>query len=399
MRIPVILLFLVCFSAAIFASDSVPYGKPVQVAVKQVKGEKVRSGLRTSIYYDLGSKIGESSAVWYLDTKTNGVFDLLLIDLDGDGKLQVGADAMTGVDANTLIPYTGTVVMPYGRVVFSEFDPVKARVTCIFSKVPTLQSGDYGAVAMLNKVRNANGMGFLDIDESLSRACQAHSEYVLANGNTGMALHQEEPGRPKFTEAGRAAAGGSSIYPGVANLWRAMDGWLRTSWHSWPLVDPSAQTCGVTSANNLCMFYKGRDKSYKVQYKELHFPGPDAVGSPLAFNSGEIPNPVPGKTLASCGAPIIWRPEQLRPGQMIELWTTGKSGIVKVDGLFSSPSKPANQAEWPSNSRLNVFVPYAVMKASTTYLVKLTDNGALLREYKINTSASNGYGKIPAVRK
>jgi hypothetical protein len=366
-----------------------PAVRPYSSPLRELKGPQASHLVLSPLYPGLPA-IGTATRTWCLTVQGIPNGDLLLVDLDGDGTLQPGRDGMTWRALGRIVPFNPDLPLPGGQVRGLTLDATKGRLSGVIEPCPDISPACYAAVFRLNQVRNAHGLGFLSLDPDLSRACNAHAAYALANGTQGMALHGEDPGRPGFSAAGKAAAAGSSIYPAQSDLWLSMDGWLRSSWHAWPLIDPATTVCGVTDRDNLCMFYRRPDGVPAGGMPELRFPGDDARGVPLSFNVGEIPDPWPGRDVSQCGHPVMWRPPKVRAGQTIELWTGPAARQVRIDGLFSSPSKPANPA-WSGNSGLNVFVPAARLAPATVYTVRLLDQGQLVHEYRFTTSTASGY--------
>lgn len=376
---------LICTLSAIEAAE--PANKDIVKLGIAVLPIKSLSGYQASDFYG-EKKVGASSVAYEFVNGGRAV----LLDVNGDGLLTEDKDLISFGSETTFVPIQSELIMPNGRYELVRVEKAKKLLVARVEPDAEFDRGVLGAMYFMNVVRCRNGMAPVRLDVAMSRACDAHAEYVATNHNKGMELHKENPSSPKYSKEGAAAAAGSSIYPGRSDLMSSMDGWIRSSWHSWPLMDPSTKLCGVTNKNNLCMFYRSNDSTYSVRSSEMFMPGKGARGVPLSFNSGEIPVPVPGKDTGSLGMPIIWRPVDANAkdySMSLEAIVNGKPS--NVDGYFSSPSAPANAREWPTNSGLHIFVPAAALLPNTEYGVTIKRSGKMVLQYKFVTGGDRDY--------
>lgn len=339
----------------------------------------------------------EAGAVAYRLRTKGG--DVVLIDGNDDGVFDEQHDWMTLDDEKMLVPYSPAVFFPQGLLRLGALDKASKVLTCEFVVHQGLNANVYAAMTFLNRVRVRNGSAMMTLDLAMCRACDQHADYVATNHNTGMGLHAEQSGNPRYSPEGAAAAAGSSIYPMKPDLRAAMDGWIRTSWHAWPLIDPSTRSCGVTNKTGLSMFYRSGSHVFRMKDSSFTFPGADATGVPLSFNSGEIPAPVPGKDTGSLGMPIMWRSADPRQRDCtVSLSMLVKGSPVAVAGYASSPARPANPA-WPHNSGLHLFVPAGPLKPATGYVVTIKMGDAVISESRFTTGSTPDFLGSPGSRR
>lgn len=105
----------------------------------------------------------------------------------------------------------------------------------------------------INSVRAVAKLAAVTLDETLSRGCQAHAEYLARNLEhpkaQGLGVHEEDPALPGATKEG-AAAGTASVIAVLPDPRDAVDGWIATLYHRIPLLDPRVKRIGFGLAQH-----------------------------------------------------------------------------------------------------------------------------------------------------
>jgi hypothetical protein len=130
-------------------------------------------------------------------------------------------------------------------------------------------------LAALNELRAKNGIpaGIVE-NPAWSANCAAHMRYLELNGFRGD-WHTEQPGRPGYSEAGRAAAGSAvlSNAPSVG---------LETNWEDWPfhfaqLLSPKLSVSGYADG---CLYtWPGYQRPEPATLTTFVYPGDGARGA------------------------------------------------------------------------------------------------------------------------
>lgn len=99
----------------------------------------------------------------------------------------------------------------------------------------------------LNGVRQAAGLDEVTLDENLSRACQAHADYLAQNLNNpavaGLNIHEEDPKLPGYTAAGHKA-GQAAVIAVLTEPRESVALWMATLYHRLPLLRPDVKRVG-----------------------------------------------------------------------------------------------------------------------------------------------------------
>ncbi len=117
-----------------------------------------------------------------------------------------------------------------------------ALAACLFAAAPASALPPDQAVMALNAQREAHGIpGGIAHVPDWSRWCALHNEYQRLNG--GVLTHDEEPGKPGYTEEGDKAAGASVLSAGQA--WDSGNPWETAPIHLHQLLAPRLDAMGV----------------------------------------------------------------------------------------------------------------------------------------------------------
>ncbi|MGE3765991.1 MAG: CAP domain-containing protein [Kofleriaceae bacterium] len=199
------------------------------------------------------------------------------------------------------------------------------------------------ALARVNEYRAAAGLSAVRVDPVLSKGCMEHARYMLLNKGTaamvGLEAHTQRPDLPGATPAGAKCGKAADLFPGVADLGTAIDGWMAGIYHRRPVLDPGLQTIGIGYAAlpdgtlmAALMFGASKEsKGWPVQY-----PAAGQSGVPLEY-ANEVPNPIPNQ--GTGGYPITL---QFPPFDAVtNVTATLVEGKTKIPFHLSDPEHPA----------------------------------------------------------
>lgn len=103
------------------------------------------------------------------------------------------------------------------------------------------------ALEQVNAVRRLADLPPVELDETLSRGCQAHADYVVRHLDhpsvQGLGIHEEDAKLPGFSKAGQRA-GQNGVIAILSDPADAVDGWMATLYHRIPLLDPALKRVG-----------------------------------------------------------------------------------------------------------------------------------------------------------
>lgn len=240
---------------------------------------------------------------------------------------------------------------------------------------------DGRALERINAYRKQADLPPVAIDPALSKACQAHADYLIQNYDAAFAgklnVHDEDPKLPGFSELGKRAAKASVISQsfGRGDPLLGIDLWMASFYHRIPLLDPGLTKIGVGFArrekDNGCFVVvdKTGGKSRPKQGRVVVYPVPDQKNVQRLFCYGfpEIPNPLPNNgDSKKAGHPITVT------FFLDKVAVTGATASLKdeegkdVPVWLSWAEKPAVRGYAGSSICL---IPKAPLQANTTYTV------------------------------
>jgi hypothetical protein len=359
----VVVLLLVAFAPAAIAQVAL---KPLVLEKVDLAKERLRRG------HDLADRELPSSG-WQVKV---GSQVARFLDLNADGVLEPDADGISMPPSPFVVPIPPVLLLPGGQFELA-FDGVRA-VNLVRQKLGAVDAFLADA-AVVTELRMRAGVRLAAVDADMSAACERHCDYLQANrmsdGSAGLAAHQEDPGKPRYTPEGAEAGRQSCI---------GFLGWYATAWHGPPIVEPSLRRFGAAFKHRVAMYYG--PLGFAPVRPFVH-PADGATEVPRAFGSrGELPNPVPGTTYGiGCGFPIFVR-RSSQDAALTAAIVKGPKGAV-VPGTFSSPPKPATP-EWPHNSGCAVFIPSAPLAPKTRYSVRFEFGESAAIEWSFTTAGT-----------
>jgi uncharacterized protein YkwD len=226
---------------------------------------------------------------------------------------------------------------------------------------------------LVDRYRAAAGLPAVTLDARLSKGCMEHAEYMRLNKDTpamaGLNAHQQRPGLPGATPDGAACAKEADLYPGVADLDLAVDGWMAGLYHRRPILSPSLAQIGVgysKVADGAYMvalrFVEGKDPGADARWP-VAYPADKQTDIPLEL-ANEVPNPAPG---GPAGYPITL---QFPPFDKVTKVTAHLTDAAKKPVPFhlSDPEHPATS--FPQGGVV-CLIPKAPLAPHTRYDVEI----------------------------
>ena len=294
----------------------------------------------------------------------------LLLDLDGDGKITPGGDDGLALAGS---PF----VVPLPRTLLCESGQCELEVTTGHVKLTREELAVDPELLIeaseLTEIRIRAGLAPVRIDVAACRACEAHCDYLQANGEAdghgGVSMHVEKQGNPGYTKEGAVAGEAADLFPKIASFRGALWDWYATVWHGAPMFNPGVSRVGIALRYDVAALYFVDPAPV---LRPLPHPPEGAVNVPVSFGSrGEVPNPVFGTDYAKgCGFPILVILPSDWSGVGLDSFTVADPHGKKIAGTVSCPSKPATQ-EWPTNSGCAAFIPTEPLPPNAKLMARL----------------------------
>lgn len=218
-------------------------------------------------------------------------------------------------------------------------------VLAMFASVANAETKpEVKALERVNQYRAWAGLSAVRIDPVLSKGCMEHAQYMLKNRGTdamvGLEAHTQRPDLPGASVAGAKCGKAADLFPGVANLELAIDGWMGGIYHRRPVLDPGLTTIGVGyaalpdgSLMAALMFGDSKDD----QPKAVPYPAPNMKGVPLEY-ANEVPNPIPNQGKGGYPITLQFPPFDKVTGVKA---TLSDAKDTKVPFHLSDPEHPA----------------------------------------------------------
>jgi hypothetical protein len=229
---------------------------------------------------------------WALSFRS-GPYELWLVDLDGDGAVAPGRDGLALAGGSFVVHLPRRLLLPDGECLLEVLPSERLRLAPQNVGLPARLV--HGASALL-ELRLRAGVPPLLLDLEASNASRQHLDYLAFNrlqgGREGLAIHDEDPRLPGYTERGAQAGKQSCLYPMVDSIDGAIFDWYATAYHSVPLVSPTTRRVGAAHEHRVAAVYPVARVAASRPF--LH-PPPHARRVPTRFNArGELPSPAPG---------------------------------------------------------------------------------------------------------
>lgn len=201
------------------------------------------------------------------------------------------------------------------------------------------------AFELLNNYRKNAGLKPVKLNEELSRACYAHSKYLVKNRNhpvvQGLSAHYEVDSLKYATTQGKIAGMKSCI--AYVSAPYAIEQFMNTFYHRMPLIDPNITEVGIGYYKEdyytvCCVDMESKYKwNNDTTTKVVVYPPHEALDVPLAFQM-ESPNPIPD-SIYSPGYPITISFIRQDGIKDVKAKVTDKEGR-EVRCILSTPDNP-----------------------------------------------------------
>ncbi len=144
---------------------------------------------------------------------------------------------------------------------------------------------------LLNYYRKVAGLEALYYDETLSKNCKKHVEYMIINNTV---THFEDSNLSGYSPEGELAGKHSNIAYGTSGMYEAIEIWINSLYHRLPLLNPALKKIGFYYKDGYAVLdcATGINKEY-IDWDYVLFPAPEQEDFKRYFNSREEPNPLP----------------------------------------------------------------------------------------------------------
>ncbi|MCW2996080.1 MAG: hypothetical protein JWQ18_3575, partial [Conexibacter sp.] len=252
-----------------------------------------------------------------------------------------------------------------------------AAVVSVSGGVAGADVGGPAIVSFLNAQRAANGIpaGIVE-DASLSAGCAAHDHYGAVNH---VLIHDEDPAKPGYSDAGRTAAQTSVLYAGSGPWTAAVNPFEQAPIHLHQLLAPrldrmgAAETEGYGCATTLA----SRARPAPAQQITYTYPGDGARDWPVSQVANEGPYTpgqqvgIPAGTRTGPYLYVSFDGPALNPGasaQATGATLTGPAGAA-VPVAIADNTTPGLEPYLPTGMEV---IPRAALTPGTTYVASVT---------------------------
>jgi uncharacterized protein YkwD len=199
----------------------------------------------------------------------------------------------------------------------------------------------------INRFRVAAGLDALVQDEELSRACQAHAVYMARNAEAerrDFNPNDEDPALPGYSRAGQRVARDGYVGTAPFDPEAMFDGWLASFHYRFPLLDVNARRIGLGCAQGPRQWHAVLELQSgpgRRRTEPLLYPTEGQQDVPLAYESGEQPDPIPESKDRQAGFPIT----AMFPAGMKVIDVTAELTLdgAAVPFWLSTPQRPVEQ--------------------------------------------------------
>lgn len=302
---------------------------------------------------------------------------LLGLDLDGDGQCwEVGQDGVVRRDDRWVSPLTRSLIFGPERIGIERLSGEEGQVRVRGLELMRGIDGNAREIAAAmawNARRTAAGLEPAWLDPQLSRDCAAHCAYLKANPRRNISAHDQDPGKPGYSAAGRKAGLASCIAFDDDAVREIVD-FSTTLYHKRPLFLPRTRRIGIAArdGHTLADGLSGLDRSAPASWP-ITLPGHEQVLRDRRFRN-EAPDPLPEKTETAGSAILLMFQSWNTPTEKVaaRLRRIGPAGALPRDIPFwlSSPDAPANPAR-AENDGCICLIPWERLEPGRSYEVRV----------------------------
>ena len=250
--------------------------------------------------------------------------------------------------------------------------PVAAGQSALTAKeVPVQSDAARLIIEKINAVRRLAGLQPVELDETLSKGCRLHAQYLVLNRahpkTQGLDAHIELEGLPGYTPEGDKAARVSNLYWG-RDLTLAVDRWIGGLYHRIPFLRPNLKQIGLGVEQEVIVL-DVISGIVGVDVNAVAYPG-DGQGDVPTDYGIEFPDPLPKDASREAGYPITLQFPIGANVASVEAEIIDSAGS-KVEFHLSDPERPATS--FPQQSTI-CLIPIRPLVVNTTYKVSVKAN-------------------------
>jgi len=288
-------------------------------------------------------------------------FDLYFFDVDGNGKFNdLHVDGWSLPRMPFMLPLEKTVIIGRSVVTWTVAAGGKS-VDWARAPIPVEKWQEKTLVAF-NTWRFMNGLPGVTVDKKLSDGCRKHCVYMDQNTMT----HNEEQGKPGYTEEGALAGRRSCLSPYGPNL--SILALYSSFYHRLPLIHPDTRAVGIGVSRQYTAVDGLSAREARSWRYPIVIPAPNSWYQPTLF-APEQPRPYPAE-ISNPGFPItLTFGTAAITGAEAELRLKNAKG-PKVRFLLSSPEYPANKKR-KDNRKSICLIPRTPLLPKKTYWVSV----------------------------
>jgi uncharacterized protein YkwD len=237
-------------------------------------------------------------------------------------------------------------------------------------------------LAAVNAQRRLAGRPELTLDPEQSAGCREHARYLEKNASRpDLDPHDQEPGFPGATPAGRKVAPSASV--AWSEPVAAVNAWLAAPAHRAFLLEPSLRTVGFGFARmearkwvSVFDWLGGRreERAPSGEVRAVVFPSPRQVDVPLAFPGNEVPDPLPHAKNKVAGYPVTATFPARAAVPSVEAWLEDETG-GETPVWLSTPTRPANEAFARAQQNTVCLFAREPLRPRTRYVVLIQAEG------------------------
>ncbi|MEE8105693.1 MAG: CAP domain-containing protein [Planctomycetota bacterium] len=328
----------------------------LSLSAGEVGLEKIESPAAVRVYALPGGREATERPVARLARV--GEYELIVVDVDGDGSFdEAGVDGWCLRGSPFLFPFEDPIVVGGDRIELSTDDGV---ATFEFAEAPARDTK--AMLAGCNRLRMAQGLPPLGLDEPRARGCQNHAAYMDRHGIT----KTESPAHDEYTDEGAAAAK-QALVMRAANPATAAAAIFRSFPNRIWLFHARLDRVGIgVTANHIAFDIAAPLSRSRRPVWPVVLPVPNSTGNPTALYKTR-PALFDG---AGNGLPITLQfPSAEIRGVTAELRRKSERG-KQVGVLVSWPEKPAARAI-TGNAESICIIPKSALQPGTEYFVKV----------------------------
>ena len=253
-------------------------------------------------------------------------------------------------------------------------------------------------LARVNSYRMSVGLAALPELSTLGQAAQAHAYFWLFNfgqpGVDNLHIHDEDPALPgafgvnssaRAQHFGYTAIRTAEVISHVYLPAAAVDHWVDTVFHRYPITDREATGAGFGQAQVGAVSIQVLDLGLGDPSKQdmLVYPAPDQRDVPAAFLGGEIPDPVPTARYPT-GYPITIQVGSSSTLTVTSAKLTGPDGRDLDGYVVQAATSPVTANQWAVVPQL----PFQPAGKYTVAVTGLVDGQPFSRRWSFTVSAS-----------